>query len=217
MQKREKSESSDDQLQWLGYELHDGLVQWVVGASMQLEALEVEAAGSSIADSLTPKIQAIQRSLQAANEEARQLIGFLEQRSVPRGESIGARIVSFVALLDSQSLADATSIQLSPSILDWEMSDIRIEWNVLRIVQQAISNAVKHAGPCSINVERNVLPTGQQRISVKDDGIGFEEPVGVDQHFGLAAMKHRAQLIGADLKIESQPGLGTAVVLTTGV
>jgi signal transduction histidine kinase len=52
---------------------------------------------------------------------------------------------------------------------------------------------------------------GSIELSVSDDGIGFDPDAPPVGHFGLVGLREQAQLIGADLQIESAPGLGTRV------
>ena len=88
--------------------------------------------------------------------------------------------------------------------------------SIYRIVQEAISNALKHAQAEYIRV-RIENPTNDVLIvSVEDDGIGMPEPEGGatwDLHYGLVGMKERALMIGANLNLKSDVGEGTTVTL----
>ena len=88
-----------------------------------------------------------------------------------------------------------------------------VEMNLLRIGQEAVSNAVKHGHAREIMIELNYSPS-RVRLSIRDDGEGFapEQPVATG-HFGLLDMRERAQSMGADLRLESNPDLGTEVSL----
>jgi signal transduction histidine kinase len=82
----------------------------------------------------------------------------------------------------------------------------------LRIGQEAIANAVRHADPrlleISIAYEEHVV-----RLKVEDDGCGFVKSGGL-LGFGLRGMRKRAAALYATLKISSSPGQGTCVELT---
>jgi signal transduction histidine kinase len=80
-----------------------------------------------------------------------------------------------------------------------------------RIAQEAISNAVKHTGTGSVRVELSTHDTGL-RLVVSDRGRGYDLVSSDDSGEGLRIMRHRAELIGARLKIRSAPGTGCAVV-----
>ena len=95
--------------------------------------------------------------------------------------------------------------------------DSMVEAHLYRIVQQACENALRHAQASIVQVNGNCDPEGVQ-ISVADDGIGFAEAhqldfnkLLADKHYGIAGMFERAEIIGADLSIDSKPGEGTKV------
>jgi signal transduction histidine kinase len=84
-----------------------------------------------------------------------------------------------------------------------------IESTVYRLVQEAINNVVKHAGAQRVQV--NVAEAaGKLRITVRDDGIGFDTTRS-DSGFGLVGMNERVALVGGILAVESTPGSGTVI------
>ena len=87
-----------------------------------------------------------------------------------------------------------------------------VEHELFRIVQEAVTNAVRHAGASSLAVG---LDIGPERVvlSVTDDGHGFDPTArGIrSRRLGLTSMRERAHALGGNLKIESSPGGGTAV------
>jgi len=95
--------------------------------------------------------------------------------------------------------------------------DAAIETTVYRIVQEALTNVVKHARAQRVSViidrQENLV-----RVIVEDDGIGFaaeqllrhEAP---DRRLGLAGMRERAAMVGGELDIESSRGHGTTLFL----
>ncbi len=86
------------------------------------------------------------------------------------------------------------------------------EYNLLRIAQEAITNAVKHAAAETIEVSLKMLPEGV-RIAVRDDGAGFVPTDPADDHFGLVGMNERAKDIGAELRVMSELKVGTTIVV----
>jgi len=84
---------------------------------------------------------------------------------------------------------------------------------LLRIAQEAVSNAVTHGCARRVDIELTYSPTSVC-LAVTDDGTGFvpgqNSPSG---HFGLLDMRERAQSMGSQLKIESQPGRGARVAI----
>lgn len=86
--------------------------------------------------------------------------------------------------------------------------------SIYRIAQEALLNARRHARAKHIDLTASCEPTSWM-VTVSDDGIGFDPSVachGEDQ-WGIAGMRERAALIGAELSIESDPGKGTTVLL----
>jgi PAS domain S-box-containing protein len=86
---------------------------------------------------------------------------------------------------------------------------------LFRIVQEATSNALKHARAHGVTVMLHHDPT-QLEIAVEDDGCGFEPELAERQHpdsLGLISMRERADLIGAAFDVRSSPGQGTRIVV----
>ena len=85
---------------------------------------------------------------------------------------------------------------------------------VLRIAQEALANAVRHAGAETIDV-RLSDHDGVVELEVADDGAGFDPqaPALRGRHLGLSSMDERAALLDAALEIRSRPGTGTTVSL----
>jgi len=92
-----------------------------------------------------------------------------------------------------------------------------VETTIYRIVQEALTNAARHAACAHISVLLQARE-GQLSVIVEDDGCGFDvqhvfkEEAGRSK-LGLYGMQERAELIGGRLDIESQPGVGTAIYL----
>ena len=86
-----------------------------------------------------------------------------------------------------------------------------VELCLFRIVQEALSNAIKHSGAQWAKVELIGSPEGIH-LSITDSGVGFSlEDVREKSGLGLVSMQERLQLIGGELSIESQPGHGTRI------
>ncbi|MCA9180304.1 MAG: hypothetical protein KDA51_02605 [Planctomycetales bacterium] len=205
---------------WLAYELHDGLLQWIIGARLQLLAAlgRDEPSGTSSRASMRKALT----SLEIALEEGRELIGYLEQEQAPAGIKFATRLQDFVDATQHDAQQHQQQITLEVAVdarskLQVGLSD-KASWNLLRIVEQAIRNAIQHAGPTRIDVHCQVVlgeAAGERDllVTVSDLGRGFElhRPTSDSNHFGLNSMAHRARLIGARLSIDSQIGAGCRV------
>ena len=102
-----------------------------------------------------------------------------------------------------------------PETLTEEAFEPVVEVQLLRIIQEALTNAAKHshATQISVLVEK---ARGQLSVIVEDNGVGFDAD-GVmrdsptEKKLGLYGMHERASQLGGSLLIESEPGRGTAV------
>ena len=85
---------------------------------------------------------------------------------------------------------------------------------VLRVAQEALQNALRHAGPRRLGV-RLGRRDGRLELEVADDGAGFDpaDPALRSRRLGLTSMEERAQRLGGTLEIRSAPGAGTTVRL----
>jgi len=81
-----------------------------------------------------------------------------------------------------------------------------------RVLQEALANAVKHAGIGQVTVALGGAPEGEVRLEITDAGVGFDRnAVPAGRTLGLAVMQERMRAIGGELIIESRPGAGTSV------
>jgi signal transduction histidine kinase len=197
---------------WIGYELHDGLLQWVVGARMQLESV----ASRTDDPELKKKLQQSLRMLKLALAEGRQLIGFLEQdESLGRVEFHDV-LQQFVQSLDL--LPSKQTIETVRSQPEWpELAD-SLTWNLLRIAQQAIMNAIQHSESSKITITTGWQDSNHLFVEVSDDGCGFTIPRSSQPgHFGMSSIQYRAQLIGAQLNVDSAPAAGCSIKVTFAI
>jgi two-component system sensor histidine kinase UhpB len=90
----------------------------------------------------------------------------------------------------------------------------QLETVVFRIVQEALTNAARHAGVKSVNVRLQVTEDSV-RVQVEDRGRGFvpAEALRRGASTGLTGMKERAELLGGKLALESAPGQGTRLTV----
>ena len=189
----------------LAREIHDGLAQTLAFLKIQASQMQNYLARGEM-ERLTSSLQASYRTLSDAYIDARQAIDNL--RRVPA--SSPHDWIKQVAADFEQSTEikiDITAFELS---IEYPAN---VQAQLIRIVQEALSNVRKHANA------QNVVIHGHQDgdsvlIEVRDDGRGFApESVNGNSHYGLVGMRERAESIGADFQITSQPGSGTVVSL----
>jgi signal transduction histidine kinase len=171
---------------------------------MQVQALTDRTRFAADKDAL----EEIIRDAAACMQETRQSVVGL--RSVQESRSgLGTAIAAA-----AKQITKETDIRLKLE-LDAKTRSLPadVEYNLLRIAREAISNSVRHSGARTIEV---VLAWADEQLQliIKDDGHGFDRqhpedrPVG---HYGLIGMRERAALIGADFDLASRPGHGTAI------
>jgi NarL family two-component system sensor histidine kinase YdfH len=191
----------------MGRELHDTLAQGLAGLIMQLEAIDshLETGGTERARAVLQ--QAMQRS-RTTLHEARRAIQALHASALERGdlaEALRREAESFAATAGVPCRCDVASGSL---VVAPERAQ-----EILRIVQESLANAARHARARSVEV-RLREDRGELRLVVSDDGVGFDAD-RMSGGFGLAGMRERAARLGGTLRVDSRPGAGTTVELVT--
>ena len=93
----------------------------------------------------------------------------------------------------------------------------RVETDLFRIAQEAVTNALRHADADEISVLLD-RREGRLRLVVEDDGRGFHrDDAAESDRLGLVGMRERAEILGGTLVVESLPGSGTTVVVEAPV
>ncbi len=186
-------------------ELHDTLIQGFSGITMAMQALAAKLPGGDDRQTLEQIVADAGTSLR----EARLSLSGLRRR--PESASDFADAIAQT----TRQLTDAKGIRLKLNVGDWTGSlSPDVEYNLLRIAQEAVLNAVKHSGTRTLLVALEQTAT-RVRLLVQDNGSGFagdREPEA--GHFGLLGMRERAAHIGAELRLNSAPGHGTAVLVS---
>src|SRR6266446_5638017 len=189
-------------------EIHDNLAQEMLGISVQLEVLaRTMPASADLAKSHLDRVRMLVRHGIA---EARRYVWdlrsqALDKNDLPSALSDTARRLTADTAVVARMEVSGTFRPLSPLI----------EGNLLRIGQEAINNAVRHAHARNILVNLKFDPR-RVELSVQDDGHGFdyeESKNGDAKHFGLVGMQERAVRIGGTLKIDSHADEGTEVLV----
>ena len=191
-------------------ELHDTLIQGFSGVTMQMQGLAARLRPSSERSALEDIIQDAGHCLR----EARRSVGGLRG---PTGNLTGeatelAAAVALAARQLTETCDVRLSLQLAPSP---ENFPVDVEYKVLRIAQEAITNAIKHSGARMIEVTMNSTPE-KLCLVVRDDGAGFSlgsRATALPGHYALIGMRERASQIRADLQLDSKLGQGTTVRL----
>ena len=193
-------------------EVHDTLVQGFAGISLQLEAVR---------DKLPTEATVLNRHLEVAHSLARESL-VEARRSIWawHNESLITAGIAASLAASAKSIAGNSGIETRLDASgDFTRLSADVENNLLYIGREAMMNAVKYAHPHLIEIELKCVD-GICRLRVRDDGCGFEasratEEMGMGQGgFGLISMRERAQQIGAEFSLKSEPGKGTELLVT---
>ena len=185
----------------LSRELHDGLAQQLAALGLRLGRI---ADATSLADDRAHDLEVAQRVLQSASLEARRAIAALRSEDVPWTDFERA-LQAFSAEFSLTRDVDAR-VWTQPSEL---RLDSHLQADVLRIVQEASSNAVRHGR--ATRIDAVVAPDGKAvRVAVQDDGLGFD-PDRARQGVGLRSIAERVARRGGRLVVDTAPGEGTRI------
>lgn len=189
-------------------ELHDTLEQALAGLSFQLGALAGFMRGMS-AEALRT-LERARLMVRHGQEEARRTVRNLRMLDLERG-NLPAAIEQL-----AQDAANGLPIHIETTVQGSAIPlSGHVESHLLRIGQEAMTNALKHGRARSIRFELRYDPESVE-LRVTDDGSGFDVARAVPTeagHFGLLGMRERANKMGGTLNIVSQPGQGTTVIV----
>ena len=202
-------EAQEQERTRLAREIHDGPAQALSNAIFQVEVVQ------RLLDRDERLARAELRQLrEVLTRELRGVRAYLSQLRPPLLADLGlSGAITEAADQISSALNIPVSVELEDGV---DQLPETVEVVALRVIQEALQNARKHAQARSIRVWM-ALETAGWTVEVRDDGIGFdadEPPNSGRRHFGLQFMRERAELIGARFDVRSSPNLGTAVRMT---
>jgi ligand-binding sensor domain-containing protein/two-component sensor histidine kinase len=187
-------------------EIHDTLAQGFAGISSQLEAVAMCIPEES--KTARQHLDLARKMARHSLTEARRSVMDL-RASALEGQDLGAALHAGARVWAATSGVDVeVEIVPPPGKLPHD-----IEQNLLRIAQEAVANALKHAGASKICV-RLSCDAGNLYLRISDNGRGFDSDKvfsTFDGHFGLVGMRERAERVRGEFKLESKPSQGTAV------
>ena len=194
----------EDEQRRLGRELHDGICQHLAGLHLMSRSIQsrAHAAGDATAERVEMLAGLLHRALQESRQLSRGLSPLLlEQEGLER--ALGDYLKSASSMYD-------IPVRYQADLMRWH-PDADVALQLLRIAQEAVGNALRHARPQSVQVQ---LLAGSEDVvlTVEDDGRGLPPPDRRNAGAGLRGMEYRAQTVGARLSIDSPPSGGTRVV-----
>ncbi len=204
-----RSETLHTERNRLARDLHDSLEQQLVGVSLQLDDAELMIEHDPQA--AVGVVTLARRMLRHTRDEARRSVWDLRSELL-ESDGLGKALEGLAEGLASPS-GPLVVVSLGAS---YHAFPLDTEFQMFRIAQEAVTNALKHAAATRITISLDDQPDAT-RLVVVDDGRGFSTgtPARSDgHHFGLLGMHERADRIGAELTFSRNPQGGTTVTLS---
>ena len=191
----------------LSQEIHDSLAQTIYSLKLQTTVVEDLLKNSEYDDALW-KVSDIHENLTQANKELRQLMSNYRIPLDPEG-----LIPSLQKLAERfQSIEGVSTFFFSEGEISFSPEE---ELQILRIVQEGLTNIRKHAQAKNVRIMIKQEPSPQ--LIIEDDGVGFKKQKNNNKEFGnnigLKIMRERASAIDAKFDIDSDLGEGTIITL----
>ncbi|MBE9007523.1 AAA family ATPase [Fortiea sp. LEGE XX443] len=189
-------------------EIHDTLAQAFtgilaqVGAANQILTDDVEATGAHL--------DLIKELARTGLTEARRSVVALRPQLLEEG-NLQSALHRLIAQIRTAAMDTTLYYEIEGTVYSLPTE---VESNLLRMGQEALTNAIRHANADEIRVEL-IYDRHRFCLRVKDNGRGFGVGnIPCAEGFGLLGMSERAERIGAQLTIRSQPGQGTEIIVT---
>ena len=182
-------------------ELHDESGQVLTALALHLRALEDDVGPGDLRE----RIAEMRRSLATASSSLRELATRLRPSAVEE-QGLQDAIEEQAARLRRTGIQVEVDLRGLGADLGGEIQTV-----LFRVVQESLTNVARHSGAERASVVVSARE-GMLRLMVEDDGRGFDTAAPTDR-LGLAGIQERVELLGGQLRIESSPGGGTAVVV----
>jgi signal transduction histidine kinase len=204
---------SEWELQQLLLDIHDGPVQAMYAALSQLDLLTRALGvpeGRGMEDALA-RADRIRLLLETGLREIRSFIGAIRPPHFET-QSLEDLIESF-AIQHESTTDTAVHLHVARDLPELEIST---KIALYRVVQEALSNAYRHGGAQRVDIRihvRHAITGPELRLSITDNGAGFEVGEHNEGHFGLRGMQDRVEMIGGQFSLVSTVGRGTSIML----
>ena len=188
-------------------EIHDTLAQGftsvVMAARRARRALDDDEAAAAVAE-----VDHIEDLGHAGIEAARRLMGAMAPVELD-GRTLRSALV-LLTVPEPRSGSPVIDIRFDG---DDERLPVEIEGALLRIAQEALTNARRHAEARRVVVTLTCQPSTVS-LDIVDDGVGFDADAVAGRGFGLSSMRGRAQQLGGTLHVDAEPGRGSTINAT---
>jgi signal transduction histidine kinase len=194
----------------LAGEIHDSIQQGLSGAILQLDTILNLPAGSGEVHS---RLNIARNMVSYTREEVQHAVWDMESPLLENAE-LGEALRKLTAFINSGATT-AAPVEIAVGGVPVPLAPT-MKHHLLRMAQEATTNAVRHAKPQRIAVNLAYQPASVT-LTVIDDGVGFDPDEVMSKtvgHFGLRGLRGRARKMGGQLLIHSSPGAGTTIRVT---
>lgn len=200
----------------LAREIHDTLAQGLSATALQLDTADALLASDAEPEEVRRTIQAALEGTRRNLEEARRSV--LDLRAAPLEGRTLAEALGELAVELRRGHPSAGPVEGEASDPEVRFRAVgaapslsaRIEAALFRVAQEALANALEHAGASQVRVELVSRPQTIE-LTIEDDGRGFEGTPATEGRFGLVGMRERMRLVDGSLRVRSEPGAGTRI------
>jgi signal transduction histidine kinase len=186
----------------LARDLHDSVTQSLFAASLKAEAIRRRWRPTS--DEARDNVEDVERLARGALAEMRTLL--MEMRPDTLAEASLATLIEQLAAATEGGSRVTVHVELRGSA----QLPRHVSVALFRIAQEALQNVNRHSGATEAWVMLDTAGA-EVRLSVRDNGHGFDEATVTPEHFGLAMMRERGEDAGVQVTVESAPGAGATV------
>jgi signal transduction histidine kinase/ligand-binding sensor domain-containing protein len=193
----------------MGREIHDTLLQGLVGVAVQFKVIAdlVHASPGAAKE----RLDRLRKLVEHYIHETRQSIWDL------RSETLAVDDLATALRTTGETVTADKRVRFEMAVAGKPLRcPPKIEEQLLRVGREALLNAVQHANPSRVRVELSYDPESV-RLRVIDDGLGFnvDDPnINTGAHWGLTSMRERARQVNGQFQLASAPGKGTQLELT---
>jgi len=193
-----------EERQRLARNLHDAINQSLFSAGLIAEVLP--RLWDRDQDEARRSLEDLRKLTRGAMAEMRALLAELRPSTLTDAE-----LGDLLRLLGN-AFTGRTNIPAKVTVLGQGVLPADVQVAIYRVCQEALNNVAKHAAASLVEIslehEENAI-----ELSIRDDGQGFDPQRTASGHYGLSMMQERAEAVGAQLLITSQPGYGTELVI----
>lgn len=202
---RQQVESAEKERERWARELHDETLQSLAAIRISL-ATALQSKGERRADLIESAAEETMVRLEHQINELNRLINDLRPAALERLGLAGA----LKALAEESAARGGIEVDVKIELraAEGEAAARDVERMVYRLVQEALTNVLKHAGAHRVDVSAEEAGDAI-RIRIRDDGDGFDPSATSGR--GLSGMRERIELFGGEIEVSSQPGEGTEI------